>query len=331
MTDEDFTEYLTECIEEQASDLYILPKDNMYQLSYHSKLQLTTLAEVNREKGIQMINFFKYRANMAVSEHRRPQVGSLKWHSESNLDEELNLRLSTVGDFNGDESMVIRFIYSLENLDQHELIDGQIEALNQIGAKRGLMLFSGPMGSGKTTTMYQLARRYSQHQVVMTIEDPVEIEEDNFIQLQVNQKANMDYEELLKVGLRHRPEVFVIGEIRDSKTAKMAVQAALSGHLVMATVHAKNVYGVIQRMQQLGIEDHYLVQTLSGICYQRLIATTDDQMAPLYDILADGQLSMALNEANLETGMTKDWGRHLADLVETGRITRETAQTFQAG
>lgn len=328
MKEEVFSEYLTECINEQASDLYILPKASGYQLSYHSKLQLTILAEINRDEGLQMINFFKYRANMAVSEHRRPQMGSLKW---TQLQTELNLRLSTVGDFNGEESMVIRFIYPLNQLSHQELIDGQMDQLNQLGAKRGLLLFSGPMGSGKTTTMYQLARKYSQTKVVMTIEDPVEIEESNFIQLQVNQQADMDYDELLRVGLRHRPEVFLIGEIRDKKTAKMAVQAALSGHLVMATVHAKNVYGVIQRMQQLGIEDHYLMQTISGICYQRLITTTEERMAPLYDILAEGQLETVFKQINSYIGMTKMWGVNLAKLVEDGKITKKTAESFKTG
>ncbi|CUS26533.1 type II secretion system protein E [Paucilactobacillus oligofermentans DSM 15707 = LMG 22743] len=328
MKEEVFSEYLTECINEQASDLYILPKDSGYQLSYHSKLQLTILAEINRTEGLQMINFFKYRANMAVSEHRRPQLGSLKW---AQLQTEMNLRLSTVGDFNGEESMVIRFIYPLNQLSHQELIVGQMDQLNQLGKKRGLLLFSGPMGSGKTTTMYQLARKYSQTQVVMTIEDPVEIEESNFIQLQVNQQADMDYDELLRVGLRHRPEVFLIGEIRDKKTAKMAVQAALSGHLVMATVHAKNVYGVMQRMQQLGIEDHYLMQTISGICYQRLITTTEERMTPLYDILAEGELETVFKQINSYVGMTKMWGANLAKLVEDGKITKKTAESFKTG
>jgi len=111
----------------------------------------------------------------------------------------------------------------------------------------------------------------------------------------------------------------------------MAVQAALSGHLVMASVHAKNVFGVMQRMQQLGIEDHYLMQTISGICYQRLITTTEERMAPLYDILAEGQLETVFKQINSYIGMTKMWGVNLAKLVEDGKITKKTAESFKTG
>lgn len=102
----------------------------------------------------------------------------------------------------------------------------------------------------------------------------------------------MGYQQLLKVGLRHRPQIFIIGEIRDPQTAQMAVQAALSGHLVMATVHARNVYGALTRLEQLNVDDFYLQQAVSCVCYQRLLPTVKKQLAVLFDLLADDALQL---------------------------------------
>src|SRR5699024_12255697 len=123
----------------------------------------------------------------------------------------------------------------------------------------GLILVGGRIGAGKTTTMYQLARQLCPKQIVLTIEDPVESDHPEFIQLQVNELAGMDYESLLKLGLRHRPDVFIIGESRDSQTAAMSVQAALSGHLVFGTIHARDASGVVSRLLQFGTDSYYIL------------------------------------------------------------------------
>lgn len=273
---QNFSATINECIANRISDLYVLPLNEQYRMLYHNVQGVMTTKKISLDAGNQLISYLKYRANMAVSEHRRPQVGALVMEEKGEI---INLRLSSVGDYSGKESLVIRFIYSFESISHQQLIPNQLGMLQQLVRHRGLILFSGPMGSGKTTTMYQLARKAMKNRVVMTIEDPVEIEEKNFIQLQVNNQANMSYDQLLKVGLRHRPEAFIIGEIRDTLTAKMAIRAALSGHLVLSTVHAKNVFGVISRMEQLGVEQSYLAQVLTGVCYQRLLPTTQDSIA----------------------------------------------------
>lgn len=309
--------------------MYILPKSDCYQVLYHSQVKLMITKDIDKKLGVQMISYLKYQANMAVSEHRRPQIGAMKFSYTNGT---VNLRLSTVGDFRGMESLVIRFIYPLESVQHHQLISGQTKELDSLVKKRGLVLFAGPMGSGKTTTMYQLARRVMGDQVVMSIEDPVEIEEEGFIQLQVNTQASMAYDQLLKVGLRHRPDTFIVGEIRDQQTAKMAIQAALSGHLVLSTVHAQNAFGVVSRMEQLGIERHYLSQTLSGVCYQRLIPTTDDNVAVLYDILQHDRLDIAISDQTMRSSkMTSKWGSYLEKSVANQKITRKTALAFEQG
>ncbi|WP_010623305.1 competence type IV pilus ATPase ComGA [Paucilactobacillus suebicus] len=320
---------LNECINERVADMYILPNGRNYKIIFHSDVTIMPIKKLSIDDGVQFIAYLKYQANMAVSEHRRPQVGSLK-KKFKNID--VNLRLSSVGDFRGMESLVIRFIYQLNGLNNHELIDDQFGKLKKIVASRGLVLFSGPMGSGKTTTMYKLAKEAMKDQVVMTIEDPVEIEEDQFIQLQVNDQANMSYDNLLKVGLRHRPEAFIIGEIRDPQTAKMAVRAALSGHLVLSTVHAQNVFGTITRMEQLGIERHYLSQVLTSVCYQRLIPTVSEGSAVLYDMLYKDKLEFAINNSDVRSNkMTADWRIGLEKCVEQHKITTHTAKKYLLG
>lgn len=322
-----FLRYITQSVDNKVSDLYILPNNSGYRVMYNLQIRLTTVAQLTTQEGQQLITYLKYRANMAVSEHRRPQVGAILWQVD---EQTINLRLSTVGDFKGLESLVIRFIYPLEQLQNQQLVPSQWSQLENMIEQRGLILFSGPMGSGKTTTMYQLAKKCCQAQIVMTIEDPVEIQEPNFIQLQVNERAQMGYDHLLKVGLRHRPEVFIIGEIRDEKTATLAVKAALSGHLVMATVHAQNTFGVLNRMLQLGVNKSYLEQVLQGICYQRLLPTTNDNLAVLYDLLNTTRLQPAFEQPCNET-MTNEWRQQLEQCSSENKITQTTAQKYRWG
>ena len=139
--------------------------------------------------------------------------------------------------------------------------------------KSGLILFSGPVSSGKTTTIYHLLRnKYAEEPIqIITMEEPVEIKEPKFLQTEVNEKAGLSYEKLIKQSLRHHPDILVIGEIRDEETAKMVIRSALTGHLVLASIHAKECTGVIERMLELGMSLEQLKQSLIGVVSQRLI------------------------------------------------------------
>ena len=167
-----FTKTLATAIDQRASDLYLLPRERAYQLLTLTSGKLELIAQYSLAAGQQLISYLKYQADMAVSEHRRPQTGALRWphHQGAPID----LRLSTVGDYRGQESLVVRFIYRLT--EQYQLmVPDQWTTLQAACQKRGLILFAGPMGSGKTTTMYRLARELKEDHVIMTIEDPVEI------------------------------------------------------------------------------------------------------------------------------------------------------------
>ncbi len=324
---EAFEKDLNVIISRRIADLYVLPFKNYYRLMAAEQGQLKLFKEVPQDYGCRLITYLKYRADMAVSEHRRPQLGAMTWHCGP---EKVNLRLSSVGDYQGRESLVVRFIYQLTDDRYHLLFPEQWQELKTMLHRRGLILFAGPMGSGKTTTMYRLARELASKQVVMTIEDPVEINEPRFIQLQINDLAGMGYQQLLRLGLRHRPNVFIIGEIRDPQTAMMTIQAALSGHLVLGTVHARDAYGVIARLIQLGVPSYYLEQVMTGVCYQRLLMQTNGTPAVLFDQL-NGMALIKEVKKQQGRGMTDAWTHYLDQAVSLGQITPEEAAKYQNG
>lgn len=322
---------IDQMIAQRCADLYILPGDQEYRLvaTFPQRQGPQLISQLSLQQGEQIIGYFKYRADMAVSEHRRPQSGACRWWVKQRHSW-LDLRLSTIGDYRTQESLVIRFIYPFDDQHYNLAFAKQWENINQFMFRRGLILFAGPMGSGKTTTMYRLARQHSDRQLVMTIEDPIEIAEPSFLQLQVNRSAQMNYQDLLRAGLRHRPDIFIIGEIRDPETAQMAVQASLSGHLVLATVHAQSAAGVLTRLRQLSVESYYLEQCLSGICYQRLLPTTANEQVVLFDLLSLKQINDYLHR-QYTGGVSDDWQERIQTLQEKGTITRTTAENYKWG
>lgn len=322
MDDAAIKQMMVDAISKRVSDIYILPELDRYRLLTLCVGKMKLKKYLGGREGQQLITYFKYRGNMAVSEHRRPQTGAMQWHHDHQT---TFLRLSSVGDFQGHESLVIRLIYRL-NDEYKLLVDRQWPNLCKLCQHRGMVIFAGPMGSGKTTTMYRLGRQFSKKAVVMSIEDPVEIQESSFIQLQVNELAGMNYESLIRVGLRHRPAVFIIGEIRDEKTAQMAVRAALSGHLVLATIHAQNTAGIINRLRQLGVAESYLEQTLSGVCYQRLLPLLKGGQAVLFDLVDCHQ-----GLSKIKGGMSDAWRRNLRQAALSQKISPASISSFAEG
>lgn len=272
---ESYTNFLIQKAKEiGTSDIHILPNKEEYKVYFRISGQLESKYTLPTEKGVRFIQYLKYLADMDVGERRAPQGGGLVYQLAD--EKEQDLRISVITNYHGQESMVIRLLESQERilLEESTFL---VEELNKIKIlkqfKSGLILFSGPVNSGKTTTMYQLIReRINQSELqVITIEDPVEIEEERFFQIQVNEQAGGSYEESLKASLRHHPDLIVVGEIRDEETARMAIRAALTGHLILATVHARNAEGVITRMLELGVSFELLKQTLIGIVFQKLL------------------------------------------------------------
>lgn len=314
---------LEQSIAVKSSDLFILPKADAYELKQRTAAGCTLLQNLSREEAKELINYFKYSAQMDISEHRRPQVGAMQFIFQQ---KQYYLRLSSLGNFNDCESLVIRIIYQIK--DSKYYFADQITSLERLAQKRGLIVTSGPTGSGKTTTMYELARKMSKNKIVMTIEDPVEVHEKTFFQAQVNDEAGIAYLDLLKAALRHRPDILIIGEIRDPGTARLAMDAALSGHLVFATVHAKNTFQTISRLEGLGIKNDELTNSLTAISYQRLIPNKNG-VACLFDIASGIKLKEQLAKPIREDFVS--WRERLNRLYKEERIDAETFTKFQEG
>lgn len=255
--------------QQRMSDIYLLPQLEDYLLigRMHERIQM--LSRLSKDRAEQYLIYLKFQANMDVGEKRRPQLGAFR---QTISHDNLYLRLSTVSNYRQQESLVIRFLYHSQNQKQMYYVNPtQLNVLRELIQKRGLHLFSGPVGSGKTTLMYHLAKNMARHHHVMTIEDPVEMDEPNFLQLQVQPKIQCDYDELIKLALRHRPDCLIIGEIRDEKTASYAMRAALTGHTVLATIHGQSVHGIRRRLIDLGVRPIDIDQGIASVTYQRLL------------------------------------------------------------
>ncbi|RDW19188.1 competence protein [Oceanobacillus arenosus] len=263
---------LQAAIEQHATDLhfYPFPKQTDIYFRIHGKRKF--YKQIKTEQYQLLLTFYKFTSGMDIGESRKPQNGTITHHEKTNL---YSLRLSTLP-VNHMESLAVRILPQTENvaLENLFLFPTQFNKLKQWISKRaGLILLTGPTGSGKTTTMYALLQDILQEESYQTItlEDPIEKEIEDILQVQVNEKAGITYQTGLKAALRHDPDILMIGEIRDKYTAQFAFEAALTGHLVLSTLHAKDAFGTIHRLQEMGIEQIFLEQTLIAIASIKLV------------------------------------------------------------
>ncbi|KAF1299086.1 secretion system protein E [Enterococcus sp. JM4C] len=296
----------------QVQDVYVLPKGQEYQIIYRRNDQWQVQQQIEESLAEQLISRFKYLGQMDVGERRKAQLGACTYLVNGEVQ---RLRISTVGNYRQQESLVLRFLHAFGESQLLYFCPEVLEKIREETNRRGLYLFGGPVGSGKTTLMYALAKKV--HAQVITIEDPVEIEEEQFLQLQINHKIQQDYETLIKLSLRHHPDVLIIGEIRDRQTALAAIRAALTGHRVYATIHAKSLTGIRERLEELtqGQATEEIDNCLNGIIYQRLLTDHSDS-------LVKGLVAYQLYHCQQTTAI--DWNTQLKELYEEGRVDEET-------
>lgn len=251
-----------------VEDLYFWPKSQHVRLVERRHQNFTVVDTLSFEKMQQIIVYLKYLANMDVAETQKIQMGACSLQLQSG---EIRIRLSIVPDYQRRESLVIRLLPKKSVQEVPLFPPKSWERLSAQPLRRGLYLFVGPTGSGKTTLMYRLAREQAGKQAhIISIEDPVEIREEAFLQLQVNEKQALTYETLIKVCLRQRPDVLIVGEIRDSETAKMVLRASLTGHVVLSTLHAEHSGQVLSRLAELGVVRSAVERVLQGVVTQRI-------------------------------------------------------------
>lgn len=262
-------------IEQRASDIHLEPRREQGQLRYRIDGLLHTVYAFPAGVTLALVSRLKHLGRMDVAEKRRPQDGRLQ--SRLPGGGEVELRLSTLPTPFG-EKLVLRLF------DPHQLQEGfdrlglQGQQLAQwqrlLRQRQGIILVTGPTGSGKTSTLYTSLKLLATPQVnLCTIEDPIERLEPAFNQLQVQPALDLGFANAVRAMLRQDPDIIMIGEIRDRETALVAVQAALTGHLVLSTLHTNDACAAITRLQELGVADYLIKATLIGVMAQRLVRT----------------------------------------------------------
>lgn len=294
-------ELLERAIADEATDIHLVPMQDRYDISFKKNSKLERSGTFPPQLAARMISFYKFLSSLDISDRRKPQSGS--FHKKMH-DENFSFRVSTIPSIQMKESVVIRIqrhdqIVPLDMLCIEPVWEMKLRHAAEEG--QGLVLLTGPTGSGKTTTIYSLTahcvNQLERH--VISLEDPVENNHSHLLQIQVNERSGMTYAAGLKAILRHSPDVIMIGEIRDSETAKTAVAAALTGHLVLSTVHSKDPEGCFYRMMDFGITPEELRQTVVCISAQRLIRKKDGEVGAVFEIvqgellesIADGIIS----------------------------------------
>ncbi|MFT8871069.1 MAG: competence type IV pilus ATPase ComGA [Sporolactobacillus sp.] len=255
-----------------ASDIHFVPREDDVLIELRIRGYLCHESITSHAEARRAVNHFKFLAGMDIAQTRLPQSGAMPVVLNG---VPISLRFSTLPT-PWAESLVIRLLPQDRALGIHDLsifkecVSGLKQLLNY---ESGLILISGPTGSGKTTTLYTLLHAFQRkyHARVITLEDPIEERHDTFVQMEINERSQLTYASGFKALLRHDPDVVMIGEIRDEETARVAVKAALSGHLVLSTVHASHALATIERLNELGLQRFDLKETLVAVIAERLV------------------------------------------------------------
>lgn len=270
------TKIITDAIDMKASDIHIEPRLDCYTVRYRTDGILRRVLDLPPKVESSLIARFKVLSRMNIAEHRRTQDGTftVKYNGIS-----YDFRINTLP-VAGKEKMVIRILAPAASIKTEDkiikLAGGTEEDLARINkmvaAPNGIILAVGPTGSGKTTTLYSILKSLNDEGVnITTLEDPVEIKIDGINQSQINPKAGITFASCMKAILRQDPDIILIGEIRDFETLETAIAAALTGHLVLSTLHTNSAAATITRLIQMGAADYLISSTLTGIIAQRLV------------------------------------------------------------
>lgn len=254
----------------QASDIHLEPQEKYLQIRLRIDGKLILIYKVSNKISNFLISYLKLISNLDIAEKRLPQDGKFIFSAQN-----IDIRISTIPVLFG-EKVVLRLLGNKENLlnlNQMGFSKMNLKYFkDMISASSGLIVITGPVNSGKSTLLYASLNYLNRLDTnIITIEDPVELNLEGINQMQVNQKAGMDYAVALRASLRQDPDIVMIGEIRDEMVAKQAITTALTGHLVLTTLHTKNALGVPARLIDLGVSPVMLSIALLGMTSQRLV------------------------------------------------------------
>jgi general secretion pathway protein E len=292
---------ITEALKERASDIHIEPSEEGVTVRYRIDGMLFNSLSPPKRYQLAIISRVKIMANMNIAENRLPQDGRIKVKYGTN---DVDIRVSTIPSVVG-ERVVMRLLVKDER--RFDLVKlGMAEDFlknfrDMLKNPHGIIIVSGPTGCGKTTTLYAAIKEINTPEKnIITIEDPVEYRIKGISQIQINPKINLTFAQGLRSILRQDPEVIMVGEIRDRETAEIAIQAAMTGHLVFSTVHTNNAASAIVRLLDMGIEPYLIASTVTGFLSQRLVRILCPSCKKPYDF--DPSI---LNDESIDTKVLK--------------------------
>ena len=316
---------LAEAIKDGASDIHIEPYEEYLSIRFRVDGILKEKLKPSSRVSSLLNARIKIMSNLDIAERRVPQDGRMslklgeKW---------VDIRVSTLPSSYG-ERIVLRLLDKAEaSLDLKELgMNDQImqNYLDQLKNTSGIILVTGPTGSGKTTTLYSgLSYLNDNTRNILTVEDPIEYALNGIGQTQVNQKVGMSFSKGLRAILRQDPDVVMVGEIRDKETAETAIQASLTGHLVLSTVHTNDAVGAITRLHDMGVEPYLLASTLKLVIAQRLVRKLDKKnefsgRTGIYETLVvDDEIKKLIHENKSENEIKKISNKKFDSIYQDG-------------
>jgi general secretion pathway protein E len=315
-------------VESRASDIHVEPFENRLKVRYRIDGVLEEVESPPSSSTAAVISRIKIMAKLNIAERRLPQDGRIMLRVQG---KELDLRVSTVPTSFG-ESVVMRI------LDRESVVldfkalgftDSFLQKfLDVLGQPHGILLVTGPTGSGKTTTLYTALSQLNTPDVkIITVEDPVEYQIEGINQIQAKPAIGLDFSHALRSIVRQDPDIIMIGEMRDLETAKIAIQSALTGHLVLSTLHTNNAAGGVTRLLDMGVEDYLLTSTVNGILAQRLVRRLEPTNAEAYEALPEVIEEFGLHRFTDERPIRLFRPRASA-LTPTGYLGRTTIMEF---
>jgi len=314
---------ITNALEMRASDIHFEPFENRLIVRYRIDGVLHEVESPPRRLSAAVISRIKIMAMLDIAERRLPQDGRIRLRVQG---KEIDLRVSTVPTMHG-ESVVMRILdkggvaLDFKRLGfEDDTLQGFLDVLME---PHGILLVTGPTGSGKTTTLYTALDRLNKPDVkILTVEDPVEYQMPGINQIQVKPQIDLTFANALRSIVRQDPDVIMIGEIRDLETAQIAVQSALTGHLVLSTVHTNDAASTVNRLLDMGVEDYLLTSTVIGILAQRLVRTLCPACKESYTALPEVVDELGLRKFSTKSDVTLYHAKGCKDCGPTGFIGR---------
>lgn len=313
-----------------ASDIHFFPFSTNTEIYFRILGERTFYQNITNTEYKLLLTYYKYTSGMDIGEIRKPQNGII---TEILNEVSISLRLSTLPVYHM-ESLAIRLLpqnetNSLQSLFLFNVQRNKLEKL--MNYPRGIILLTGPTGSGKSSTLYALLKNVLKEKPFQTItlEDPVEKELPHILQVEINEKAGITYQAGLKAALRHDPDIIMIGEIRDKETAQFAFEAALTGHLILSTIHAKNTFETIPRLLDLGVKREYIRQSLVSVAALELLPIIQHQTitrrAAIVEFLEGNLLKQCIQGNDVSNLKNKQSFNHLRKKAYAyGFITKQT-------